>query len=159
MPCFVFQVVQQKNKQQVMAFFKWSYRIEINIFIYSFLFGILQISMDENKTKETKNHPIKWSFCHVSWNLSRLTCFPQTKNIITAVPTTTPPTSAVIELHYIALWDSHYSLGLICNDWLSSTGRAKMGCFIDYTQTEKIIPGVQHKILIMRNYPLSLLHF
>lgn len=34
-----------------------------------------------------------------------------------------------------------------------------MGCFIDYTQTEKIIPGVQHKILIIRNYPLSLLHF
>lgn len=38
-----------------------------------------------------------------------------------------PHTCAVIELHYMALWGSHYSLWLICNDWLSSTSRAKMG--------------------------------
>lgn len=46
-----------------------------------------------------------------------------------------PPTSALIELHYIALWGSHYSLGLICNDWLSSGGRAQMDSVIDYTQS------------------------
>lgn len=51
--------------------------------------------------------------------------------------TTPPPTSAVIELHYVALWGSHYSLWLICNDWLSSTSRAQMDSPIDYTQTKK----------------------
>lgn len=53
---------------------------------------------------------------------------------------------------------SHYSLGLICNDWLSSTSQPKMGSFIDYTQTEKKNPGDQHKILIIRNYLLGLFH-
>lgn len=57
---------------------------------------------------------------------------------------TTPPlTSAVIELHYAALWGPHYSLWLICNDWLSSTSRAQMDSLIDYTQTKKIKKKIQ----------------
>lgn len=62
-------------------------------------------------------------------------------------------------MHFVALCESHYSLGLICNDWLSSTSRAQIGALIDYTQTNKKNPVVQHKILIMRNYLHSTLHF
>ena len=61
---------------------------------------------------------------HVFFDLKTSSPFP---------PTTPPPTSAVIELHYMALWGSHYSLWLICNDWLSSTSQAKMDSHIDYT--------------------------
>lgn len=60
-------------------------------------------------------------------------------------------TNAVIELHYLALWGSHYSLWLICNDWLSPTSRAQMDPLIDYTQTKTKIQW-SNTMLIMRNY-------
>lgn len=52
---------------------------------------------------------------------------------------TRSPANALIELHYIARWGSHYSLRLICNERLSSATRPQMDSNIDFTLNKKKI--------------------
>lgn len=73
-----------------------------------------------------------------------------TQNIITITTNhTTLPHVQLLNCITLPLWGSHYSLWLICNDWLSSTTRAQTDPHIDYTQSKKENPAVQHKILIV----------
>lgn len=52
---------------------------------------------------------------------------------------TRSPANALIELHYIARWGSHYSPRLICNERLSSATRLQMDSYIDFTLNKKKI--------------------
>lgn len=63
---------------------------------------------------------------------------------------TRSPANALIELHYIARWGSHYSPPLICNERLSSATRPQMDSCIDFTLNKKKIQLSEDKTPITR---------
>lgn len=64
------------------------------------------------------------------WKESESECWPIATRL---------PANALIELHYIARWGSHYSPRLICNERLSSATRLQMDSYIDFTLNKKKI--------------------
>lgn len=63
---------------------------------------------------------------------------------------TCSPANALIELHYIAHWGSHYSPRLICNERLSSATHPQMDSYIDFTPNKMKILLSEDKTPIIR---------